>query len=134
MDWHGREQKPPRRHSDVPGQLVVSPALRRLLRQPGGKGVGGRGDDREIVLPRHLRYGGPEVGELVSGLVDRPADRRPDLDLAAHERSEEHTSELQSLMRISYAAFSLKKKTHKLTHKHNYTLRAPKIANKRIRK
>src|SRR3546814_7045249 len=30
-------------------------------------------------------------------------------------RSEEHTSELQSLMRISYAVFCLKKKT---THKH----------------
>src|SRR3546814_9704113 len=27
-------------------------------------------------------------------------------------RSEEHTSELQSLMRISYAAFCLKKQTH----------------------
>src|SRR3546814_7146373 len=31
-------------------------------------------------------------------------------------RSEEHTSELQSLMRISYAVFCLKKK--KTTHKH----------------
>src|SRR3546814_5064625 len=32
-------------------------------------------------------------------------------------RSEEHTSELQSLMRISYAVFCLKKKkTHKKTH------------------
>src|SRR3546814_3393436 len=30
--------------------------------------------------------------------------------LAAEERSEEHTSELQSLMRISYAVFCLKKK------------------------
>src|SRR3546814_3477007 len=30
-------------------------------------------------------------------------------------RSEEHTSELQSLMRISYAVFCLKKKTH-ITH------------------
>src|SRR3546814_960973 len=30
-------------------------------------------------------------------------------------RSEEHTSELQSLMRISYAVFCLKKKKHKLT-------------------
>src|SRR3546814_5786640 len=29
-----------------------------------------------------------------------------------HLRSEEHTSELQSLMRISYAVFCLKKKTH----------------------
>src|SRR3546814_17415550 len=33
--------------------------------------------------------------------------------LAALLRSEEHTSELQSLMRISYAVFCLKKKTSK---------------------
>src|SRR3546814_3371558 len=32
-------------------------------------------------------------------------------------RSEEHTSELQSLMRISYAVFCLKKKNQKNTHK-----------------
>src|SRR3546814_7856050 len=32
--------------------------------------------------------------------------------LVAVERSEEHTSELQSLMRISYAVFCLKKKKH----------------------
>src|SRR3546814_8770780 len=31
--------------------------------------------------------------------------------LLVRERSEEHTSELQSLMRISYAVFCLKKKT-----------------------
>src|SRR3546814_7614587 len=39
-------------------------------------------------------------------------------------RSEEHTSELQSLMRISYAVFCLKKKnakTHKATKTVNYT-------------
>src|SRR3546814_2845062 len=34
-------------------------------------------------------------------------------------RSEEHTSELQSLMRISYAVFCLKKKTTKYTRKRN---------------
>src|SRR3546814_9734003 len=32
--------------------------------------------------------------------------------MVAAGRSEEHTSELQSLMRISYAVFCLKKKTH----------------------
>src|SRR3546814_6030745 len=32
--------------------------------------------------------------------------------VALHGRSEEHTSELQSLMRISYAVFCLKKKNH----------------------
>src|SRR3546814_4147491 len=35
-----------------------------------------------------------------------------------HRRSEEHTSELQSLMRISYAVFCLKKKTNELLHEH----------------
>src|SRR3546814_9915327 len=39
-------------------------------------------------------------------------------DLPAH-RSEEHTSELQSLMRISYAVFCLKKKQPKTTHIQN---------------
>src|SRR3546814_5720045 len=33
-----------------------------------------------------------------------------------HIRSEEHTSELQSLMRISYAVFCLKKKNKQQTH------------------
>src|SRR3546814_1649209 len=33
-------------------------------------------------------------------------------------RSEEHTSELQSLMRISYAVFCLKKKKKIITHQH----------------
>src|SRR3546814_7285294 len=51
------------------------------------------------------------------GLGDqvRPADRRAALGQGADHRSEEHTSELQSLMRISYAVFCLKKK------KINYT-------------
>src|SRR3546814_5003535 len=35
---------------------------------------------------------------------------------ALDDRSEEHTSELQSLMRISYAAFCLKKKKYKVSH------------------
>src|SRR3546814_2007879 len=44
-------------------------------------------------------------------------DRRLLLGALAILRSEEHTSELQSLMRISYAVFCLKKK--KQTHYHN---------------
>src|SRR3546814_5992004 len=38
-------------------------------------------------------------------------------DIAVAVRSEEHTSELQSLMRISYAVFCLKKKTKKKNKK-----------------
>src|SRR3546814_5758667 len=49
-----------------------------------------------------------------------------DSDIAKTDRSEEHTSELQSLMRISYAVFCLKKKTKitttYLTNTHSYKL------------
>src|SRR3546814_3062847 len=44
------------------------------------------------------------------------------------KRSEEHTSELQSLMRISYAVFCLKKKKKKKQQKH--TTRKKNIRNK----
>src|SRR3546814_8978513 len=45
----------------------------------------------------------------------------PDIGGQVRYRSEEHTSELQSLMRISYAVFCLKKKTtrHIKNHKTN---------------
>src|SRR3546814_7776322 len=43
--------------------------------------------------------------------------RSPALKSLRHQRSEEHTSELQSLMRISYAVFCLKKKKTSLTIK-----------------
>src|SRR3546814_8048739 len=52
------------------------------------------------------------------GLADAPHERPVrvhDEDELGDERSEEHTSELQSLMRISYAVFCLKKKKH-ITH------------------
>src|SRR3546814_8204705 len=52
-----------------------------------------------------------ESFEMVSAGA-RPAD---------YGRSEEHTSELQSLMRISYAVFCLKKKQHKHTLNQNTT-------------
>src|SRR3546814_1039671 len=40
------------------------------------------------------------------------APRRQRRSVERYSRSEEHTSELQSLMRISYAVFCLKKKKH----------------------
>src|SRR3546814_5608817 len=44
----------------------------------------------------------------------RLSDRQPPIGLRVRRgRSEEHTSELQSLMRISYAVFCLKKKKKK---------------------
>src|SRR3546814_4480345 len=44
-------------------------------------------------------------------------------------RSEEHTSELQSLMRTSYAVFCLKQKTHHTTLTHHFTTYAAAHTN-----
>src|SRR3546814_7695386 len=48
--------------------------------------------------------------------VHRPAVVLLDDEGLGGERSEEHTSELQSLMRISYAVFCLKKKNSNIKH------------------
>src|SRR3546814_5201475 len=48
------------------------------------------------------------VGVAIALVVGKPAG----------VRSEEHTSELQSLMRISYAVFCLKKKNYRQEHSH----------------
>src|SRR3546814_3017701 len=60
------------------------------------------GDATSIVL-RYLR-------KMAHKALDDP-------DGINADRSEEHTSELQSLMRISYAVFCLKKKNNKTTNK-----------------
>src|SRR3546814_5938066 len=54
---------------------------------------------------------GPYAQPFVSEALDEDYQGAPiGPDYAAGIRSEEHTSELQSLMRISYAVFCLKKK------------------------
>src|SRR6056297_3841847 len=87
---HGREQGYARREN-------------RGIRQPGGRtGAAlrrGRPAGRRRPLPRARRSG----GRPRHGAGDRGRGRHP-------PRSEEHTSELQSLRRISYAVFCLKKK------------------------
>src|SRR3546814_1937947 len=56
--------------------------------------------------------GGLGLLQRVAGVVELPClDGSIDLGDPRIARSEEHTSELQSLMRISYAVFCLKKKT-----------------------
>src|SRR3546814_10081055 len=65
--------------------------------------------DAELGSPAHIT-------DVVAHLVGRC--RRVGCGEDRHLRSEEHTSELQSLMRISYAVFCLKKKTTKRKHKH----------------
>src|SRR3546814_6092784 len=48
-----------------------------------------------------------------------------DLTVNVIKRSEEHTSELQSLMRISYAVFCLKKKKYEYNITNNKTSKVP---------
>src|SRR3546814_4924811 len=62
------------------------------------------------------------AGELGDAFHSAAFDIRDEAarDAALDARSEEHTSELQSLMRISYAGFCLKKKKNK--HRINTTL------------
>src|SRR3546814_1408902 len=63
----------------------------------------------------------PDLFHCGSEILGRPGPaRRVDARLAS-ERSEEHTSELQSLMRISYAVFCLKKKKNRKITYYNTT-------------
>src|SRR3546814_9256787 len=60
---------------------------------------------------------GAVVGQALAGIKDRAEQQQflageAVLDFDRPARSEEHTSELQSLMRISYAVFCLKKKKY----------------------
>src|SRR3546814_10234477 len=87
------------------------------------------------IHQREARAVGPDRGRLLAigqshlddVIIERARDPRPQpiADGAADVRSEEHTSELQSLMRKSYAVFCLKKKrTTRITHIYNNTQQA----------
>src|SRR3546814_4994684 len=53
-----------------------------------------------------------EIAQPFAGVATCWNEAAPcNISLSRQARSEEHTSELQSLMRISYAVFCLKKKT-----------------------
>src|SRR3546814_5273275 len=75
---------------------------------PSGEGVIASPADglvtmiQEVTPPHELTSG-------EGGLEPEPVIRVP-IFMSVFDRSEEHTSELQSLMRISYAVFCLKKK------------------------
>src|SRR3546814_10048140 len=82
-----------------------------LVGQAGGDDPA---DDRGVL--RRIEQG-MVLGWAMNACLRKRAIQRPD-DVAPFThapRSEEHTSELQSLMRISYAVFCLKKKTKKVT-------------------
>src|SRR3546814_5733106 len=79
------------------------------------------------VSAARLRAGGVEPSPDLARCIEASRTLADVLVLTStcrapvHRRSEEHTSELQSLMRISYAVFCLKKKKYRiLTIQHEY--------------
>src|SRR3546814_1626651 len=71
----------------------------------------GHGGNQQAATKEHQQH---------SGRHDiAPKEERQQRQHAKGKRSEEHTSELQSLMRISYAVFCLKKKKKTKQHQHN---------------
>src|SRR3546814_3433659 len=92
------------RHFAAELQLV---GIGRIRDQPGPVILESAG----LVATREGRIG----AELIRDAPVRGGGSREGafLTLAVIMRSEEHTSELQSLMRISYAVFCLKKKNNK---------------------
>src|SRR3546814_2041377 len=88
-----------RRHSDKPFDvhLMIAPV------DPYIEAFAAAGADIITVHPE----AGPHTHRTVQ--LIRACGKKAGVSL---NRSEEHTSELQSLMRISYAVFCLKKKTH----------------------
>src|SRR3546814_10383956 len=72
------------------------------------KGLGTASFDESIELAIRLGVDPRKADQIVRGTVALPS--------GSGKRSEEHTSELQSLMRISYAVFCLKKQKDKNKH------------------
>src|SRR3546814_5718243 len=80
----------------------------------------GKGGFIRVLLPA---AGPKKAGAAGGGAWWREDEREP--ERLKFRRSEEHTSELQSLMRSSYAVFCLKKKENTIHDKlseHNYTI------------
>src|SRR3546814_7819741 len=93
---HGEHSRQETRALVVVAEAVDHPGDHVVVRDVGRRGRTGGG---ELLEDRR----GIEAGQAAA------AGGRADVD-AGQARSEEHTSELQSLMRISYAVFCLKKK------------------------
>src|SRR3546814_3810223 len=79
-----------RRPTEIPDQLEIDAFFFRKTQFPGQNGKASVNQGQKADTERVQRHKSPPISWSA--------------------RSEEHTSELQSLMRISYAVFCLKKK------------------------
>src|SRR3546814_7409863 len=113
-------RRPPR--STRTDTLFPFPTLFRS--DAGGFALNARPDRAALVEDARVAIArGSKSFAMASRLFDTETRERAWLLYAwCRRRSEEHTSELQSLMRISYAVFCLKKKNPHTTH---YTTSTP---------
>src|SRR3546814_3586125 len=104
---------PTRRSSDL---VHPNDAAARKAGYPRGK------DEAWLILAA-------EPDSTIALGTKRPVGREELRDAALDGRSEEHTSELQSLMRNSYAVFCLKTTKKTTTQKHNILTTQQSIQN-----
>src|SRR3546814_5248942 len=90
--------------ADHAAGLHAGLCLNRARRRPTRPRTSG------LFSPEALRSASDSVESIWASRVGDGASRPISARTACSSRSEEHTSELQSLMRISYAVFCLKKK------------------------
>src|SRR3546814_2499843 len=112
-------------------RMTLLSAAPEIVDTPSNSGKGqkiARCPRCRIVLWSHYAGAGPVIRFVRIGTLDDPDLLRPDIHIftaskqpwsvippaARAMRSEEHTSELQSLMRISYAVFCLNKNINHL--------------------
>src|SRR3546814_8047212 len=136
MQRHRRRQRH-RRADPAIGGATLHPAVVDM----GGRGaaVGAQGGKEGVEaevgrvsvignpvrypLPEHVEGGRPSLEEKEKRCFDKLSTNGGKVILRSGKsdrRSEEHTSELQSLMRISYAVFCLKKKKTRTSQEQKY--------------
>src|SRR3546814_2359184 len=89
--------------------LVRSATLRHSRQSEGEQHADDRTEDHPLPV---VRWPGRGCGERLCRHLRELQDRAHQPLWQGRPRSEEHTSELQSLMRISYAVFCLKKQNN----------------------
>src|SRR3546814_4989268 len=105
---------PTRRSSDLIDELEHGLEPHRIIRLLGSLGAKEAPPPLQVFMTTHspvalLELSGNQLF-VVRGAPERHEVRVVGTADGIQSRSEEHTSELQSLMRISYAVFCLKKK------------------------
>src|SRR3546814_8249942 len=100
------EQCPPGRLADTRDGIVADHAHRRPFERQGSG---------ERLVDKRQRTDGLDIGTRRRSALDHGR--------LARKRSEEHPSELQSLMRISYAVCCSKKKNRHTPYLHMYHIR-----------